>query len=170
MLLSQVLLEYDRDYPKYQWSHGDEDRFKTLSSMVKYNNGLWKSVKQRNFLTGPKGSMGGDFTNNGHQRRDYENLKSWFGVEADSKNNEYVIQTDGSVAWAPGKKAWKSFSWMWVLDDYGVVKKYKLGFKETGPGSSGIDKKKTKLEWERTGKIDTKEFDSADEEFKKNRS
>lgn len=161
MLLSEILQEYGADYPQYQWDHKDDERFKTLSSLVKYNNGVWKSAKQRDFLTGPKGIMGGDSKNSGHQRRDYESMKNWFGVEADPKKNQFVIQTAGSVAWAPGKKAWKRFEWMWVLDDYGVVKKYKLGFEETGPGSSGVDKKKTKLEWERKGKIDTKAFDDS---------
>lgn len=164
MLLSEVLTEYGDDYPKYQWDFKADECFKTLSSLVKYNNGVWKSAKQRDFLTGPKGIMGGDFAKNGNQRRDYANMKNWFGVEADEKKNEYVISTAGSVAWAPGKKAWKSFQWMWVLDDYGVVKKYKLGFKDTGPGSTGVDKKKTKLEWERTGKIDTKAFDDSTKE------
>lgn len=163
MLLSELLVEYG-DYPKYQWDYKDDERFKTLSSLVKYNNGVWKSAKQRDFLTGKNGIMGGDASNNGHQRRDYDNMKNWFGVEADSKKNEYVIQTSGSVAWAPGKKAWQRFEWMWVLDDYGVVKKYKLGFKITGPGSSGVDKKKTKLDWERSGKIDTKAFDDSAKE------
>ena len=165
------LLELNEGAPSIHWDFGAEDVAKTLNSLIKYNNGVWKSAKQRAFLTGPKGPMGGDFEKSGHQRRDYTNMKNWFGVEADEKKDQYVIQCSGYYRFAEyGSKSVRRFEFMYVMDEAGVVKKYKLGFhygKGTAKGSSGVDLSKTKVEWERTGKVNDKELKAADKAFKK---
>ncbi len=150
--------------PTYQWHYRDDERFKTLSSLIK-NNGVWKSAKQREFMTNPKGLLGGDFHDNGNQRRDYDFLKNNFNV--DINKHEFAIFISGSVQWAAGKKAHQNFGWVFVMDDFGVVRKYKLGWKIHGESSFTIDKKKTKLEWERPLSIDSSKLEAEEKELKK---
>jgi hypothetical protein len=161
------LLDLNEAGSMIHWDYGDEDVNKTLMSLIKYNNGLWKSAKQRDYLTGPKGPMGGDFKNNGHQRRDYEFMDTHFGVKMDKKKDQYAIHTGGYVRWADyGSKSARSIGFYYVMDNLGVVAKYKLGWKYVGT-SAGIDKAKTKLEWERPAKVDTSALETSEKEAKK---
>ena len=164
MLLREILNEVGP--PHAQWGRGDDERAKTLNSLIKYNNGVWKSAKQRDFLTSDKGILGGDFEDSrgyGHQRRDYPFLKSHFGV--DIKKPQYAIIVSGSMNFADyGSKGLRHFGNVFVMDDAGVVAKYKLAYtygKGNLKGAASLDTKRIKLEWERSGKVDTKELDKA---------
>jgi hypothetical protein len=166
MLLSQIVLT---EAVTVKWNFNDDERSKTLNSLIKYNNGLWKSAKQRDFLTSPKGIMGGEFPN-GSQRRDFANLKSFFNVDIDDKKTQYVIDVGGWVSWADyGSKSVKPFTYLFVLDNLGVVKKYKLKYYMPAKGSHQVDTKKTKLEWERPKNVDSSalEKDAKDLEITK---
>lgn len=166
MLLNE-LLDLNEAGASIHWDYGDEEVNKTLNNLIKFNNGLWKSAKQRDFLTGPKGPMGGDFKNNGHQRRDYEFMDTHFGVKMDKKKDEFAIHTGGYVRWADyGSKSARSIGFYYVMDKLGVVRKYKLGWKYVGT-SAGIDKAKTKLEWERPKDVDTSALETSEKDAAK---
>lgn len=125
-------------------SKADEEDYKTLISLVKYNNGVFKSAKQADFLFGKK-----RFT---FWRDDKENLKNWFNI--DLNDGEIAAQASAHMRWADYgfKKSAVPVSWYFVIDKNGVVRQYKLGYKSNGPGAWSPDEKKTKLVWERDEK------------------
>jgi hypothetical protein len=159
------LLEAPLPPGAFQWSsHLDEDAAKTVNSLVKYNNGVWKSAKQRAFLTSSRGLFN-DSPNNLFFRKDYPFLKSNFNVDAEAP--QYVIQVEGIMRWADyGAKSVRRVGWMYVMDQFGVVKKYKLGYDYSSDGrSSGIDKSKTKLDWERPKDAKTDHLESQEKDM-----
>lgn len=131
------------------WQTQDtEDCFRTLSSMVKYNNGAWKSTKQRDYLTG-KVLARVDFC----FPRDNENAANHFNVIMEGDQQGLVLE--GETRWADyGRKSYRRVGWFFVLDQVGVVAKYKLHYSyDDKHGSSGVNAERTECEWTRPANV-----------------
>lgn len=126
----------------------DQDNFKTFSSMLKYNNGFWKSSKQRDFLSKRLQFWGG--TN--------ETAKEIYNINIDHAADQEIVAVDAYIRWADyGRRSIRRCEWFFVLDEYGILAKYKLGFIYHGTSSS-VDMKKTVLEWSRPVDIELPVF------------
>src|SRR5574343_77356 len=112
-----------------QWEYGAEDAVRMLSPIINFNRGAWKSVKQRNFakthcLTKADPCY----------PRNQENAKM-YGVDLGENQSGLVIE--GVVRWVDyGLKSFRRCAWFYVLDEVGVVAKYKLRFTYSDGGSS----------------------------------
>lgn len=137
----------------FQWSsHWDEEQGRKLSGMVKFNNGLFKSAKQAKFMLGDRGPFAHNL------RNDYDKLKEWFGVDAEE--GQSVAQVSGTMRWAQyGQRSLRPVTWMYVLDKYGVVRQYKLGYVGNMRDGTRPDPKKTKLLWQRPADANVGELD-----------
>lgn len=131
----------------------DGNAFKTFSSLVKYNGGMFKSLKQANYLTSPKPFtyLWNDPKENDEERSEAntKNAKDYYNVELDAKTQCMVIAR-ATVRWADyGRKSARRAEWVFVWDKYGVVAQYKLHFVYDAGGSSAINPKKTELLFKR---------------------
>jgi hypothetical protein len=126
-------------------SQFDADNYKTLSSLVKYNNGQFKSVKQASYLCKTyRSHHDGDFSS--------DEARRYFGVEL--KDNQFMLKVDAYMRWADyGSKSVRPVTWIFVMDEEGVVAQYKLGYVGDMRSGTGPDPTKTKLLWERVGEI-----------------
>ena len=122
----------------------DSQTYVSMQSLIKTNEGCFKSLKQSNFLF-----------NQYKKERSYdtvESVKKFFGIELNL--DECVVEVNAHVRWADyGRKSFRPVTWMYVIDKYGVVAQYKLGYVgDTNSGTCPDPKKTTKL-WERTCKV-----------------
>ena len=108
-----------------------EDIFKTLSSCVKYNNGYFKSQKQSNFLLSKYKS---------YFLTDKNDVMKRFGIHVDT--NELCLAIGGMVEIYAGRNGMQPVTWVFILDMFGVLRKYKLKYKDNKP-----DPSKTKQEF-----------------------
>lgn len=135
-------------------NENDAEIARNFGGLVKSNNGLFKSAKQAAFLkrkygwdiAGPSDpKWGGGFR---------DDVKKFFGI--DLQPGQKAISADGYVRWADyGSKSVRPVTWYYVVDDLGVVAKYKLGYKGSMRGGTSPDPAKTKLEWKRPDNVDT---------------
>lgn len=149
MLLHELLNEANANM-NFQWDPGDDEKFRAFAGMIKKNNGIYYSDKQRWFLqkkynwTKPEVGMG--------FRDDIKGMKDYFNI--DMKPDEKAIGASGYVAWAAyGGKSIRPVSWYFVCDDYGVVAQYKLKYKGDMRKGTGPDPSKTQLLWKRDDKL-----------------
>lgn len=127
----------------FNWDNRDaEDLAKTFNSLIKYNDGFFKSEKQSGFLMNySKPTVEG--------RRDYDSLKKYFGV--DVKEGQVAFVIGGTAHWADyGTKSIRPVNWVFVIDDFGVVGKYKLKYQGDTRSGTAPDPQKTTAEWTRT--------------------
>lgn len=131
-------------------SKRDQEQHRSLESLVKSNNGIFKSTKQKWFLT--KGWEYGDKVGGGkdptfRSSADVKKLRGISGV----KDGEYVVHINAAMIF--GKRGagqgTRRLEWVYIVDDVGVREKYKLGFEYYKRGGSGLDLSKTKREWKR---------------------
>jgi len=132
-------------------SNMDSDNHRTLENLIKSNNGIWKSTKQRWFLTKSWGydrriGEGKDpiFSSGSHVKQ----MRGISGV----KKGEYLVEINAYMVF--GKRGagqgTRRLEWGYVIDDVGVREKYKYGFTYSDGGhASQIDLSKTKKEWTR---------------------
>lgn len=130
----------------------DGNAFKTFSSLVKYNGGMFKSLKQANYLTSSKPFtyLWNDPKENDEERikANTKNAKDYFNVELDAKTQCMAI-LKATVRWADyGQKSQRRAEWVFVWDKYGVVAQYKLHFIYTS-GGAVVNPKKTELLFKR---------------------
>jgi len=134
-------------------SKRDQEQHRSLESLVKSNNGIFKSTKQKWFLT--KGweyndKVGGGKDPTFRNSSDVKKLRGISGV----KDGEYVVGINAVMIF--GKKGagqgTRRLEWVYIVDDVGVREKYKLGFEYYKGGGSGLDLSKTKREWKRDEK------------------
>ena len=123
-------------------SSEEEDVGRNLAALIKFNDGYFKSEKQAAFFKTVKWSRI-------DRRTDKENLKSFFNVDID--DGQYAISVGGTMSWADyGTNGFRPVTWYFVMDDFGVVRKYKLGYVGSFKSGTSPDPKKTKVEFERT--------------------
>lgn len=122
-------------------SSEDEDIGRNLGSLIKYNNGYFKSEKQAAFFKNAKWTRI-------ERRTDKDSLKNYFNVEIE--DGQYAIDIGGMMSWADyGSKGNRPVTWFFVLDDFGIVRKYKLKYVGDMRTGTAPDPDKTKLEFER---------------------
>lgn len=128
----------------FHWNnHEEEDFAKTANSMVKFSDGFYKSEKQAKFFNTRRFSII-------DRRKDKDGLKSYFNVDIDLDKNQYAVVIGGTMAWADyGSKGYRPVTWVFVMDEFGVVRKYKLKYVGDSRSGTSPDPQKTKVEWER---------------------
>lgn len=121
----------------------DQDIDKSFSFLTKRNEGFFKSEAQKNFLLKQANATLGNPSENA-----WVDMAKMRGIEL--KDNEIFIDVSGYVRWADyGTKSIRRCGWVYVLDEYGVVAKYKLGY-AYDKGYSCVDPKKTQWVWSRS--------------------
>ena len=124
-------------------SQQDADMFKTLSGLVKFNNGQFKSVKQADFL----------FKVFSRENLwDTASAKSLFNV--DLTEGQVMVAVNAYARWADyGSRSVRPVTWKFVVDREGVVAQYKLGYVGDMRSGTSPDPSKTELLWSRQGEI-----------------
>ena len=124
-------------------SQQDDDMFRTLSGLVKFNNGQFKSIKQADFLF--KSFSRGNLW-------DTDSAKSLFNV--DLAEGQVMVAVNAYARWAGyGVRSVRPVTWKFVVDREGVVAQYKLGYVGDMRGGTSPDPSKTELLWSRQGEI-----------------
>lgn len=143
---------------RFIWaSNMDEQNARQLSSLVKYNNGVFKSFKQAQFLLSNRGPF--------DWRDDAENMRKYFNIEL--KPGERATGVDGTAQWSEhGGRGNRPVTWFYVFDEYGVVRKYKLGYVGDMRSGTHPDPSKTKLEWSRPTNVDISHLKQQQQEIK----
>lgn len=124
-------------------TQSDADAFKSLSSLVKTNNGQYKSVKQAQFLDKVcrRARQGYDTP---------ESVMNFYGIPMGA--DQYIVQTSAMTRWADyGSRSARPVTWIFVMDTHGVVAQYKLGYVGDMRSGTSPDPKKTQKLWERVG-------------------
>jgi hypothetical protein len=145
MRLHELLVE-DILEEGFQWDYPEANEVsKTFETLIKYNNGLWKSTKQRDFLLGNRSPL--NFCN-------IEDNLSHYNLSA--PDGSTAFKADGTAVWAEGPRGRRPVSFVYVTDKNGVFYKAKLGYKEA-PGSRGrnmiVDPSKTEIVWKRAAGV-----------------
>jgi len=113
----------------------------SMFGLMKTNQGLFKTAKQANYLF-PMYCKARSFDT-------IESVKTNFGI--DLTPGQCIVNVDATTSWASyGTNSIRPVSWMYVVDKYGVVAEYKLGYKGTMREGTYVDPTKTKLVWNRT--------------------
>ncbi len=126
------------------------DLYKSLASAVKYNNGFFKSAKQAKFIDWNFAACRWAFdTKRPLTLEECAQAKTFFNIDVTPDQKIYSIEA--SVRWVDyGSRSYRRCGWMFVTDDLGVVRKYKLAFNyDDKHGSSGVNPAKTVLEFSR---------------------
>lgn len=130
-----------------EWHAGEQDQYISLQGLVNKNNGLFKSTKQRNFILN---RWAGEVLDGPEADLRFKN----FGTPVQAGNR--TVQPGGLYVWANyGSRSLIPFIYVFELDDYGVVRKWKVGFKGNLRIGAAPDPKKAKLEFERPEGLDT---------------
>jgi hypothetical protein len=155
MRLQEILNE------NLEWGNDtDKDIFMSLKGLVNKNNGVWKSTKQRWFVTN-KLIYPDDLRKNRGQ------VKDFFGVDINPDDGESLVTVDAIARWAAyGSRSQVPVRYGFVIDDYGVSKYYKIGNKGNLRDGASPDPSKTKLEWTRPDDIDKEHLEPDPEEEK----
>jgi len=138
----------------------DNENHRTLESLIKSNNGIFKSTKQRWYLlekswkhrqignTDKWADLGSNF--------DAKKMRGISGV----KKGDYLVEVHASMVFGKGHgQGYRRIEWGYVVDDVGVREKYKYGFEyREGGSASGLDLSKTKREWKRQDSPAIEEF------------
>lgn len=134
-------------------SESHSDLHRTLSSLVKFNNGFFKSKKQAQFI----------LTNKKWEDCTWLNI-DWNSFSIDVPKGTKVFNTSGMTAWASyGAKSLRPVTWVWVLDKFGVVGQYKLGYKGDMRSGTAADSEKTKKIFERDSTLNKPQFEEDEE-------
>lgn len=130
-----------------EWHPGEQEQYISLQGLVNKNNGLFKSAKQRDFILN---RWAGDVLDGPEAELRFKN----FGTPVKSGNR--TVQPGGLYVWASyGSRSLIPFIYIFELDDYGVVRKWKVGYKGNLRMGAAPDPKKAKLEFERPEGLDT---------------
>lgn len=136
----------------FTWTGDDGDIYRSLAGLVKYNNGIYKSPKQQAFIQKQYGWTLPSFLNPAGQTYgrfldDTAILATNFGVPI--QQGQRVIMTSGTARWAVGARGARPVTWAFVMDDHGVVAKYKMKYVGDMRAGTHVDASKTIKEWER---------------------
>lgn len=132
--------------------HELPDFMVSVLSLVKRNNGLFKSAKQGKFLTRI-------FEANGTLDAKYVDLK------IDPKFKTFSF--DDYVRWCDyGNRSVRPYGWFFIYDQYGIVRQYKLAWKEIGPNHlTTLNPEKIKVVFERPSDVDLSKLKAEYEEM-----
>lgn len=123
----------------YKNSYGEEmgkEQFMSLQSLIKHNDGLFKSDKQGKFILW-KWTLTEEFVND-----------SWIVHNIEVNEEHKYISVDGYLSFGHGKgKGHRPIEYLYELDHVGVVKRYRVRF--TGDEDS-YSLKSVEVDWERT--------------------
>lgn len=123
----------------------DGDMHKTLTSLVKYSNGQFKSVKQAQYLTKilKKHREGFDAV---------DSVRRNFGI--DITETQWIAMTEAYMRWTDyGSDSYRPISWVFVMDEHGVVAQYKLKYVGSMRQGTSVDPTKTTQLWQRQGEV-----------------
>lgn len=123
----------------------DGDMYKTLSSLVKFNNGQFKSVKQAAYLTKmiKRHREGLDAV---------DSVRRNFGI--DMTETQWIATVDAYMRWTDyGSDSYRPVTWVFVMDEHGVVAQYKLKYVGTMRKGTSPDPTKTQTLWQRVGEV-----------------
>ena len=118
-----------------------EDISKTLQTLVKYNNGFWKSEKQRDYLVKMADAYG-------DLHSDREASLANFGVDHDLP----LLYIEHQIRFADyGARSYRRVGWMFAFDDQGIVAKWRIRFNfDNATTRSWPAPEKTEQEWARS--------------------
>ena len=122
----------------YTNSYGEEldkDKFITLQSLMKKNNGQWKSEKQAKFLLN-------------RWTTKMELSECWIGWNVpDYQGKKYII-VDGYTSFSHGKgRGQVPIGYLYEVDEKGVVKRYRVRYSRTS--HAGYSLKSVEEDWSR---------------------
>ena len=136
------------------WNGNDLDKYKSLQALTKYNDGVFKSQKQAEFIL------------NKWAQKSPSDLKTFWGVPAES--DKKYVDLSGTYRWADcGSRSLIPFWYIFEMDDYGVTRKWKVGAKGNLRDGAHPDPEKVKLEFTRPEGVDTTHLEKSDAEKKK---
>ena len=121
-------------------SEWDADASRALATLVKYNNGLFKSEKQAAFIlkTFPR-DAGGKWS-----QELADSARRYFGVEL--PEGTVMTRIEAYMRWAEyGTRSIRPITWIYVMDSVGIVAQYKLGYVGDMRQGTSPDPSKTKL-------------------------
>ena len=135
-----------------QWNDCQADLAKSVFSLVKYNNGFWKSYKQREFIIKQMGLY--YFV---HDER--EQITSIFGVNVKESDRAWTLE--GEIRWADyGRRSYRRVGYLFSFDEYGISAQYKLHYSyDDAHGSSCVNSTKTTLVWSRNESLELPVFE-----------
>jgi hypothetical protein len=137
----------------------DADNHRTLQSLVKSNNGIFKSMKQRWFLLEKRfkhrqiGGKNADLDSSFNSKK----MRGFSGL----KKGDYLVEINAYMVFGQkgAGQGTRRIEWGYVVDDVGVREKYKYGFSYSEGGhASQLETSKTKQEWKRDENDAVKEF------------
>lgn len=138
----------------FHWASAmEEDKAKTMFSLIKYNGGRWKSEKQREFVRRVFVAGYIDYDNPDEKGRcpliPYEDIK---GVgKIDVSNGQFAVYVEGFAQWSDmGGRGNQPVSFVFVCDQEGIVTQYRLRYKGNIRDGMRPDPKQTEVRWKRT--------------------
>ena len=124
----------------------NDDVARTFNSAVKYSNGYFKSEKQSKFiLDNIKSSL----------ITDKDLLSDKYGVELNDNEKAYFV--NASFQFGHGPKGFQTVTWVFVIDNLGVIRKYK-----TKKSEGVIKPELTKVEFTRDSSLPIPDWASAE--------
>lgn len=121
----------------------DEDAYRSLASLVKNNNGFFKSAKQSAlFMSGKVKYLWTRQFDKYDPVVNVHSMAKYFGIVVEPTDEVMVI--DAMMRWANyGAKSWRPVTWIFVIDKFGVKAEYKLGYIGDMRAGTSVDTKKT---------------------------
>lgn len=125
-----------------QWNDCQTDLAKAVFSLIKYNNGFWKSYKQREFIIKQMSSFY-------YVHDEAAAVKKVYGISVKESNRTWCLE--GEVRWADyGRRSYRRVGYLFAFDEFGITAQYKLHyFYDDASGSSSINPHKSELVWSR---------------------
>lgn len=154
MRLQEILTE-----GSFEWdTEHDKKTFISLKGLVNKNNGVFKSIKQQQFVK--------NVTIANEPERNVAFAKSNYGVDVGEDENLIVVSAMTQHA-SYGSRGLVPVFYGFVLDSTGIIRFYRIGVSGNMRDGAGPNAKKTKLEWSRPEGIDVSHLEKSEEEKKK---
>lgn len=126
----------------------DGTLYNSFIGLIKTNNGQFKSLNQSNFLN--------SVYKNNRPFDTVDSVKNLFNI--DLLDGQVIVECNAWVRWANyGVKSGRPVTWVFVIDHYGIVAQYKLGYIGSTDTGTIVDPKKTSIVWQRS--LPVKEFE-----------
>lgn len=127
----------------------DAEQYKSFSSLVKFNNGLFRSEKQAKFLLAK--------VFNKQNEECVPEKKNFFGI--DILATDYVFRVEATVRWASyGSRSVIPVTWIFVADESGIKAQYKLKYNGNLRDGCSPAPEKTETLWVRPQGLELPNF------------